>query len=310
MSKLDHLRTWLSLEESAGYLERMIGERVTIIDILRFALDGHLTLSINLQSPKLAKNVSICKLEMEVAAQCKEVYVYNNWNLYIDETFSPNRPIDFAMPITNDLTKLSGILDTPLLGIERVHAEGQYCACLGLPKPSGKQEVMRGIIVYRAHLELFQLQEFIDVDSELEHLRTASSIADEVSQVACKQIISMFESIKSINVWDKNAYQRYIPITKFPDDVYFVVRKKYLDELVETLNSALTTERTKQSKKTQNSQARFIKSLLTLMYDEEIASNPRKHIDGKMAQIRTDLESKGLHCPSGMTVEKWLSDID
>ncbi|WP_454889336.1 hypothetical protein [Serratia quinivorans] len=310
MSKLDYLRKWLSLEESAFYLERMIGEKVAVTDVLRFALDGHLTLSVNLQSPKMAKNVKTCKIEMQVAAQYKEVYIYNNWNVYIDEVFSPNRLIDFAMPITNELTKLSGVLDTPLFGIERIHAEEQYCSCLGLPKPSRKQEVIRGMIVSCGSLGTFQIQEFIDVDRELTHLHAVSTNADDAEQSACKQIISLFESIKSINVGDANAYQRYIPISIFPDDVYFVVRTANLEKLVKVLNSTTVTNKPKQSKKTENSQAKFIKSLLTLMYDEEVASNSRKHIDGKMAQIRSDLESKGLHCPSGVTVENWLSDID
>lgn len=66
----------------------------------------------------------------------------------------------------------------------------------------------------------------------------------------------------------------------------------------------------KPSKKTGNAQARFIKNLLTVMYGEEIAGSPRKYIDGKMSQIKDDLAAKDLPCPSGVTVENWLSDID
>lgn len=66
----------------------------------------------------------------------------------------------------------------------------------------------------------------------------------------------------------------------------------------------------KSSKKTENAQAIFIKALLTVFYGEDVANNPRRHIDGTSSQIRTDLEAKGCYCPSGVTVEKWLSGID
>jgi len=157
---------------------------------------------------------------------------------------------------------------------------------------------------------LFQLQRFIDVDYELENLYKSAAVTGDVNHPAFQNIISMFKSIQSISMWDPDAHQRYIPVPTFPGDVYFVARTANLDKLVDMLNSTPVTNKPKQSKKTENAQAKFIKSLLTLMYDEDVASNPRKHIDGKLAQIRTELEAKGLHCPSGVTVENWLSDVD
>ncbi|MDT0225683.1 hypothetical protein N7583_07870 [Serratia marcescens] len=310
LSKLNCLRKWLSIEESAKYLERKIEEQVAVTDVLRFALDGHLTLSVNLQSPKIAKKVEIKKLKMGDTATHREVYVRDNWGVYIGESFSPNRLIDFASPVGNDLTSLSGVQDTPLLGIERLFAEEQYCACLGLPKPSRKQDIIRGVMIDAGPAGLFQLQRFIDVDYELENLYKSAAVTGDVNHPAFQNIISMFKSIQSISMWDPDAHQRYIPVPTFPGDVYFVARTANLDKLVDMLNSTPVTNKPKQSKKTENAQAKFIKSLLTLMYDEDVASNPRKHIDGKLAQIRTELEAKGLHCPSGVTVENWLSDVD
>ncbi|AYO37302.1 hypothetical protein [Serratia sp. P2ACOL2] len=310
MSKLNCLRKWLSLEEAAKYLENKIEEQVAVTDVLRFALDGHLTLSVNLQSPKIAKKVEIQRVKMHIAAKYKEVYVHDNWGVYVGESFSPERLIDFAVPLAFDLTSLSGVQDTPLLGIERLFAEEQYCDHLRLPKPSKKQDLIRGVTISAGPTGLFQLQEFINVDRELESLYTAASVAGDINHPAFKNIIGLFESIKSISMWDPDAHQRYIPAPTFPEDVYFVARTPNLDKLVETLNTPSITNKPKQSKKTVNAQAKFIKNLLILMYDEDVAKNPRKYIDGKMAQIRTDLESKGLHCPSGVTVENWLSDID
>ncbi len=310
MSKLNNLRKWLSLEEAAQYLERKIEEQVAVRDVLRFALDGYLTLSVNLQSPKIAKKVTVKKVRMAETANAPEVYVRDNWGVFIGESFSPEREIDFAVPIGSETFSLSGVQDTPLLGIERLFAEEQYCECLNLPKPSRKQDIIRGVTISGGPNGLYQLQHFIDVDTEVDHLYRAASVAGDVNHPAFKGIIDMFNAMKGVSMWDTNAHIRYIPVPTFPDDVYFVARTANLDKLVELLNAAPVTSTPKQSKKTENAQARFIKSLLTVMYGEDMANSPRKHIDGKMAQIRDDLAAKDLPCPSGVTVENWLSDID
>ena len=47
MKKLLKLREWLTVPEAAGHLSILFGEDVTEADVLRLALDGHLTLSVN-----------------------------------------------------------------------------------------------------------------------------------------------------------------------------------------------------------------------------------------------------------------------
>lgn len=64
------------------------------------------------------------------------------------------------------------------------------------------------------------------------------------------------------------------------------------------------------SKKTENTQAKFIKNLLMVTYGKDVAENPRKYIDGKDTEIRKDFDTKNLYCPCGVTVETWLSGID
>ncbi|EFP3678708.1 hypothetical protein HPX80_002152 [Salmonella enterica] len=310
MSKLNLLRKWLSLDEAARYVEEKIGESVAVTDLLRFALDGAFVLSINLQSPKIAKKIEIAQTRMLDTIKLVEVFVRENLGRYTGNLFSPERIIDFAKPCGNELIRLNGVYDTPLLGIERIYAEELYCSKLNLPKPSNEQDVLRGVTLSGGVSGLLQLQEFVDVDSELRYLCQSASQFGAVDNPVYKEVIGMFESIRGIATWDTNAHLRYIPIPKLPDDVYFVAKVDKLNSLIELLNSQSAPNKPKQSQKTANAQAKFIKNLLTAVYGEDVANNPRKHIDGKMAQIRTDLEGKGLSCPSGVTVENWLSDID
>ncbi|SFU32451.1 hypothetical protein SAMN05216417_101233 [Nitrosospira multiformis] len=48
MSKLLKLKKWLTISDAVRYLEIVLGEEISEADVLRFALDGHLTLSVDL----------------------------------------------------------------------------------------------------------------------------------------------------------------------------------------------------------------------------------------------------------------------
>lgn len=48
MSKLFNLKNWLTLEEAAAHLSGVLNENVAVEDLLRLALNGHLTISINI----------------------------------------------------------------------------------------------------------------------------------------------------------------------------------------------------------------------------------------------------------------------
>ncbi|WP_127526438.1 hypothetical protein [Budvicia aquatica] len=65
----------------------------------------------------------------------------------------------------------------------------------------------------------------------------------------------------------------------------------------------------KTSKKTSNLQAKFIHSLIAIHYGNEIANNPRSHIDGARGVIRVAFESNGLTAPSGSAVSGWINQI-
>ncbi|EAA8037528.1 hypothetical protein JRK10_002346 [Salmonella enterica] len=309
-SRLSLLRSWLSLTEAAQYVEHSIGEPVKVHDLLRFALDGHLTLSINLQSPRTARRVVITQKTMGEVINRIEVFVERNRGIYTGESFSFGRYIDFAEPESTELITLSGVYDTPLLGIEKIFAESQYCKALDLPLPSRAQDVLRGVIIDCGVNGLFQIQEFINADRELSILHKMANASHEKDHPFTVQLIEKFKNLRTIKKWDVNAFERYIPCPDFPDDAYFVARMSNINALITSLNNATGNATPKQSQKTQNAQARFIKGLLMVCYGEDVANSPRKHIDGKTAQIRNDLESKGLDCPSGVTVENWLSGID
>jgi len=55
MSKLFKLKKWLTIEDTAKHLTSIFDEPVKDYDVLRFALDGHLEISVNLVNHATAR---------------------------------------------------------------------------------------------------------------------------------------------------------------------------------------------------------------------------------------------------------------
>lgn len=83
-------------------------------------------------------------------------------------------------------------------------------------------------------------------------------------------------------------------------------------EIEELKNNNLNEPSKKESPKTINAQAKFIKALLHHYYGENIANNPRPHIENNDGEIKRDFETQGLskNLPTGVVVKKWVDSIE
>ncbi|MCT8701020.1 hypothetical protein KZ446_10585, partial [Glaesserella parasuis] len=61
--------------------------------------------------------------------------------------------------------------------------------------------------------------------------------------------------------------------------------------------------------KTLNTQAEFIRNLITIHYGEDIANNIRNQLDDPNSDISKDFDNKALKAPSGKTVDRWINQI-
>lgn len=88
--------------------------------------------------------------------------------------------------------------------------------------------------------------------------------------------------------------------------------KKEIEELKNNHSQNLNDQLKKESPKTINAQAKFIKALIHHYYGEEIANNPRPHIENKDGEIKRDFETQGLskNLPTGVVVKKWVDSIE
>lgn len=121
MSKLFSLREWVTVPEAAKYLSVIFGEEVTEADVLRFALDRHLKLSVNFINRVNAKFAHIVDwestewLQMPPFSELNEESKY--WELELrDQFFSIlQEHVEVMCAIEREKIKLSKVLDIPLI---------------------------------------------------------------------------------------------------------------------------------------------------------------------------------------------------
>ena len=104
--KLAQLKQWLTIGEAAQYLALVFGEDVTEADVLRYGLDGVLTLSVRWANPVKARAV----------------------------------PEADPIPSPSELSKITpillgaGVYDLPMIGYERLDVEHQFRLSTGGPR--------------------------------------------------------------------------------------------------------------------------------------------------------------------------------
>ncbi|ALO35605.1 hypothetical protein CMT41_13445 [Colwellia sp. MT41] len=117
MSKLYKLKKWLTLQEAINHISIALDEPVTEADIYRFALDKHLTLSVNFVNGTCAYLGQRDTSDKGLGA-------------YLDK-FSPeeiNLLNDFWLPSLDhtQVRSIRGVWDLTLLGSEAIDLEFNY----------------------------------------------------------------------------------------------------------------------------------------------------------------------------------------
>jgi hypothetical protein len=101
VSKVFKLKKWLPLDEAVNHISNVLGEPITLADIYKCALDGHLILSANFVN----------------GSQAKEVFLDENG--WISESCS-------VKPVKDELFPIKGLWDLTMRGSERADIEHLY----------------------------------------------------------------------------------------------------------------------------------------------------------------------------------------
>ncbi|WP_299772298.1 hypothetical protein [uncultured Pseudoteredinibacter sp.] len=129
MSKLFKVKERLTLEEAASHITTALGETVTLADLFRFALDGHLTLSVDFMNKANAragkwvktKDIEFETIEINILTGEKldEPYeIPSKHELYVSD--------DNWVALESSVISISGVWDLPMIGAERLDVEHEY----------------------------------------------------------------------------------------------------------------------------------------------------------------------------------------
>lgn len=280
MRKLFTLKNWLTIQETAKHLTVVFGEEISEADVLRFALDGHLTLSVNLVNhtrAKVGKVVGWSETKWEIFP--KELTL--NKDVKTLDTFKDLSSIpanaaeqiqkipkkdrkhffsfvsSLCIDITNrkfinlddKVSSIDGIWDLPMLGSEELDIEHKYQMLTD--GPAVTLQNLEGTFLQRGNLTICQLQESFD-DNEyhdgskalLEKIKLHISI-DKIPEVEAQKLLNMHkeEREKYLKKRKENPNNDYYPAGGLPDDAVIVVRTDELRRFEHALSDGNQNDR-------------------------------------------------------------------
>lgn len=140
MEKLLALKEWISLEEASNYLSTALSEEITVADIYKLALNGHLVLSVNFPNQAkalLAKSIPYKDVEkipdflgetvtLGIPANCNEKF--NHDGSPVDE----NAPyLSFGQ---SKIYTIEGVWDLAMIGNEAIDVQWHLQRMIGGPE--------------------------------------------------------------------------------------------------------------------------------------------------------------------------------
>jgi hypothetical protein len=123
LKKLLKLKDWVTVPDAARHLSILFGEDITEADVLRFGLDGRLTLSVYLVNPKYGRCGKIIP-EISIKSENVKRAIKEGCLLKKGGAFS----------FVGDITLFEGIWDLSMLGAERTQVEHKYQSLTGGPE--------------------------------------------------------------------------------------------------------------------------------------------------------------------------------
>lgn len=209
---------WVTISEAAAIINQQQGICITDSDVWRYALYGHLTLSIYFQSPVRMRRIKIVK-DSIVLTKVKDDIIGKLCNLSPECLLND----DYWMVKTEGdyISPKSFIVDTPLMGHECIELQRRLALSLDLPPPeTGRCNIHCGIIV-RDGNHIFQLAEYCTVeqriDEQLHHLPPSKT--ELFNRKIDRQHI-------------QNHRSGYFPLYNFPADAWFVIRRTALEQFI------------------------------------------------------------------------------
>ena len=142
VKRLFKLKQWLTLDETAAHLSILFDEPVSVADVLRLGLDGHLALSMEFVNHARARLGSVMRYadvpKMEVPALPRDgVKGDKTWTIpaghLIDEVSELTADTRFVH-FDDEVVSIDGVWDLAMMGNERIDVEFKFHQLTGGPE--------------------------------------------------------------------------------------------------------------------------------------------------------------------------------
>jgi hypothetical protein len=162
MSKLFKFKKWLTIEDAAKYLSLRLNEPLSVSDILRLSLDGHLTLSVRFVNPVYAKRGRLIPIEDAKFSVAPALFGSGTVRLYDGPQIYEGGKVTKILSLEEGIFELEDIYRLSMMGAEILDIENQY------QQLTDRCEVtsinLDGVILRGNDDYFFQLLEFYDSD--------------------------------------------------------------------------------------------------------------------------------------------------
>lgn len=327
MGKLFNLKEWLNLADSARHLSIVFGEEVSEADVLRFALDGHLRLSVNfvnhttarcgkvtryteaelvtaIQSGKLPDDLKWMKLPRDLAGAMRGESggeeVTHLMSLRIDD--------DRYLTLGDDITKLRGVWDLPMIGGERLDIEHQYQMLTG--GPSVTLAMLDGAFVEGRDGRICQLQEDLD-DNEYQAGSSAQLekiirpiVEGDVEEDEAESLLERHKEARKEFLEKKKmrpASENYYPAVGLPKDGVIVVRTEALREFENNSNGDPDSA----EKPLSTTERKTLLTIVATLCDYSAIDHQGRGAASQIAKLTEEIGA----AVSDDTVRRWLKAI-
>lgn len=128
MNRLFKLKEWLTIEESAAHISSLLGEPATIADLYRFALDGHLKLSVDFVNHAQARKGKRLKTE-QVEFEVMEYDIFGKkYDIphLVPKKYEIRVSDDDWIGLDRAVVSIDGVWDLPMVGAERLDIEHHF----------------------------------------------------------------------------------------------------------------------------------------------------------------------------------------
>ncbi len=213
---LDNHKKWLTLDEAVNRISNSLDEPFTIADIYKFALDGHLILSVYFASFIKAKKVTIIKKE---DIKYRKVLPKNIPSMpqgaYLDVPINAEYPISrgyWVESVEDKVESLSGVWDLSMIGTEIFSIKQLYLQAIS---SDIQVKVPEGMGVYIKDAEKsYQLQLLLTMDQyrERHRYRTDNELKPRILESALAYPASRMDDLDYVLILRLKEVARFIEV--------------------------------------------------------------------------------------------------